>query len=52
MNQYNQEKLLSQLDTLLINQTFINKENFKNIVFWFEAQNNKYHGKFIYLFNT
>ena len=46
INKYDEEKLLNQIKPLTIN-TYLNKQNFINIEFWFEAENNNYNGKLI-----
>jgi hypothetical protein len=47
INKYDEEKLLNQIKPLTIN-TYLNKQNFLNIEFWFENENNNYYGKLIF----
>lgn len=42
INKYQEEKLQDQIASLLISQTYLNKENFLNAELWFESENSNY----------
>jgi len=48
-NKYHEEKLLNQIASLLISQTYLTKDIFLKMEFWFEIENPNY-GKLKYLY--